>query len=143
MSRVALLDEFDNAINVIVVADDDPGPTNGGYVPPDNQTMYPLEEDSLVSPGWRLRGGIWQPSPTLSFFTAPEESSVGTYVVVYTNTFDDAPTQVTFSVNGATTTVALTDGVAELEITTSVPGPIEVSVDVLPGEIITIMAEEV
>lgn len=96
----------------------DPGAISSDYYP--------------VCPGWRYRNGTFRPPATESLSVAEAASQV---LATYRNTFDDAPTSVMFDVNGATATVAVTDGSAELAITPPATGPITVSVvgrDVAP-----------
>lgn len=64
-------------------------------------------------------------------------------LVTYRNYAADAPTSATFTANGASVTTALTDGVATVEVTAAQAGPVDVSVDALPGFILTLNAEEV
>lgn len=62
--------------------------------------------------------------------------------LAYVNAREDAPAEVTFSVNGAKHKVAIQDGRASLEVTTLHPGVVLASVDALPGTMVTITATE-
>jgi hypothetical protein len=88
-----------------------------------------VADDLHLSPGWTYSNGEFVPPPVNGLY-APQTAKLSEKILAnYTNTYPDTPANVLFTVNGATTTVALTSGVAELEITPSAIGPITVSVD--------------
>lgn len=103
-------------------------------------TLIELPDDSTVGPGWRVDGDSFTAPPAQSLGADPTLiTNAETSLVTYTDTRDDAPAQVTFTVNGAISTVALSDGIAELEVTPSAAGDIAVSVDQdVPGVTITV-----
>lgn len=131
--RAALL-EGDQVVNVIEydpAADYDPAP-------------YELVElaDEPVGPGWRRRNGELIPPAmrrlNASPFQIPADGTTVS-VVTYENSYDGAPTEVVFDVNGATATVPLVDGKAELEVVAATPDEIVVTCDELE---VTITATE-
>lgn len=70
------------------------------------------------------------PYPVETLAADPAEAEAGTEVLVtYTNTHDNAPAAVMFDVNGATVSVGLTEGVAELVVTMPAQGDVTVTVD--------------
>jgi hypothetical protein len=120
-----------------------------GWLPvTDDPPAYDAARQSLTRTGHTVTGDTvrvdydlaWLP-PSLTV----EPSSIpadGTTPAVATYTHPDpdtTPAEVTFTVNGATSTVALSDGTAELEVTPSAAGDIAVSVDQdVPGVTITV-----
>jgi hypothetical protein len=132
--RVALIDKGLVA-NVAEFPDDWTGDVWDGHT-----AIIIGADDALVGPGWSHDGSTFTPPPehTLSVDQAVI-TPTGSALVTYRNTYDDAPVEITFDVNGATSTVALTDGTAELEITPSGTGRIVVTVDQpLPSIAITV-----
>lgn len=122
--RAALRDADGLVVNVIVY---DP---EADYEPPWGLTLDPLPDGSPVSIGWRHLDGEYTPPPTESLGVAPLEVPVGEVATAtYTNTFPEAPASVVFTVNGVTAEVALTDGIAELDVTVAEAGPVTISVD--------------
>jgi hypothetical protein len=63
-------------------------------------------------------------------------------LVTYFDERPGAPTSVTFTANGAVAVVDLVGGRAQLEVTAAVPGPVDVTVDALPGVVVTLTAQE-
>lgn len=109
--------------NVIVLDED------SDYQPPEGLTLITLPDDSPVGPGWRHVAGEFTPPPRETLEAPAEVEAGGDPVdVIYTNTHDDAPQAATFTVNGATATVDLTDGTAVLEVTIPQPGPVTITV---------------
>lgn len=92
----------------------------------------PATKDVVIDGPWPTRSLTAEPQ------SIPADGSA-TALVSYRNTFDDAPAQVTFDVNGVTETVALDDGTAELEVVATTPGLLTITCDDL---VLTITAEE-
>ena len=123
---------------VVNVIEYDP---NAEYVPDEGVDIVGL--DVFAGIGWTYRNGEFIPPPSSSLFANPDNivaDSVASSLVEYHNTYDNAPTEVIFDVNGAQTTVPLIDGVAQLEVIAQHPGDILVTVDDLS---VTITATEV
>lgn len=137
--RAAVTDTTGQVVNVIIVNDTtfDPGP---------DLTLAVLPDGSTVGPGWRLVAGAWAEPPRRDL-AANRDSIPGdgttAATVTYTDTHDDAPTSVVFTVNGATKTVQLTAaGNAILDVVSSTPGDtVVVTVDALPDAAVTITVE--
>lgn len=131
--RIALIDDTGLVENVAVFPDDFADPTWDGH------QAVPCG-DQPIGPGWTYAAGTFTPPPTRGLTADPASiTSTQTSLVTFTDTYADAPAQVTFTVNGATSTVNLTDGTAELEVTPSGIGDIIVSVDQpVPSIIITV-----
>lgn len=128
--RIALL-EGTTVVNIAVFPDDWTGDTWNDHT----AITAPAE----VAPGWTYTDGTFTAPPVHSLTGPPVIGVDDTALVVYRNTYDDAPTEVTFTVNGATETVTLTDGIAELEVIPAGPGDITVTVDQpVPSIIITV-----
>lgn len=118
-----------NVVNIVVLADDADLAEFASLVEVDR--LVPLDSHpESWGIGWRYEDGkpVPPPSLTASRVSVPVGESA---VVTCDHRFPDAPSEVTFTVNGATATVALVDGKAELEVTVPEPGPVQVSVDVL------------
>lgn len=138
--RAAVTTTTGQVVNVIVVEDDtfDPG---------DGLTLNLLPNESPVTQGWRLVEGEWVAPPRRDL-TVDQDSIPGdgttAATVTYTDTHDDAPTEVVFAVNGtASAATALVQGTASIEVVSSSPGDvITVTVDVLPDTQVAITVEE-
>ena len=127
----------EDVVNVIVL-DDDADPAEfvdaiggGQLIPLDDH------EGGAWGVGWRYVNGAPVPPPvrelSIDRQTIPADGTTAA-LVTYRDTHDDAPASVTFTVNGVDQAVDVTDGVAELEVTGTVPGRIEVTVDALPDQ---------
>lgn len=136
--RAAVTGTTGQVVNVIIVEDDtfDPG---------DGLTLTALPDDSPVGPGWRLVSGAWVAPPRRDL--AVDRASIpadGTTAatVTYTDTHDDAPTSVVFTVNGLdSNAVDLVDAAAALQVTSTTPGDV---IEVTVGELsLSIQVEEV
>lgn len=127
--RAALIDG-EAVVNVIEYDPD------ADYDPGEGIVLVELA-DEPVGPGWRRRGGVFVEPPVETLEVIDGVAPLATY----RNTFDDAPPSVMFDVNGATATVALTDGVAELEITPPATGSVTVSVNRPDVQPVTIRGE--
>lgn len=116
-------------VNVIVY---DPAST---YDPGD-LILDQLPDDSAVGPGWLVNP--YRIAPVKSLLvnpaTIPADGATAS-TATYTNTFPGAPAQVTFDVNGTPTTVAVANGIAELDVTAVAPGQIAVTCDGLTATI--------
>lgn len=136
--RAAVTDTTGQVVNVIVVED-------ATFDPGDGLTLTLLPDGSPVGPGWRLVSGSWVEPPrrdlTIDRTSIPANGTTPA-VVTYTDTHDDAPTSVVFTVNGATDTVTVVDGAAVLEVVSTTAGDtITVTVDALPDAAVTITVE--
>lgn len=115
---------------------EDPGPPVHNSV-----THQAIAETYVVEGGRVVRPYRVEPRPphlTASNFEIIADGADFT-TVAYIDANLGAPDEATFDVNGATTTVALADGVAEVEVTAAAPGPVVVAVGDLS---VTITAEE-
>lgn len=122
MKRAALHDG--TTVRNVIVYD----PT-GDYTPADGLTLVELADDDAVGPGWDVTpAGGFAPPPSLTAdpSTIPADGAT-TSTVTYTNHGTSAPATVTFDVNGATTDVPLTSGVAAIDVTAATPGPVVVT----------------
>lgn len=138
--RAALIDNG-TVLNVIVVDPDN------DYTPPDGTELVELADDVVIEPGWLVNGTGYRRPPHRELTgggVAISPDGVSTTVVTYTDTHDDAPDTVTFTVNGATKVVQLTAaGNAFLDVVSSTPGDtITVTVDALPDAVVTITVDE-
>lgn len=134
--RSALIDSNGHVFNVVLV---DPGIEL--ELGPD-VLQLPLEDDSLVGPGWTWDGENYHEPVVVELvanrYEIPGDGSTAA-LVAYRNTGPDAPGMVTFSANGSVHTVTMSGTEALLEITSSTPGDwITVTVDALPGAELTI-----
>jgi hypothetical protein len=86
---------------------------------------------SVVSPVVVIDGPYPRRDLTTDTDTIPADGTTPA-TVTYLDTHEGAPSEVVFTVNAALATVALIDGKAVLEVTTSQAGPVDVSVDTLP-----------
>lgn len=138
-TRAALVDNDGNVTSVIIVD------SAIGYTPPDGLTLAAVGSEP-VGPGWTYAGGTFTPPParslTVDRVTIPADGTT-VAVVTYTDTHDDAPASVVFTVNGATKTVTLTAaGNAVLDVASSTADDtITVTVDALPEASVTITVE--
>lgn len=114
-----------------------------GVWPPEQVEVDITELDPRPGIGWAYDGAFHAPSspPALvSDRDAIPADGATVAVVTYSNTRDDAPAEVTFTVNGTASTVTLDAGTAELDVVAVAPGQITVECD---GLTVTITAEEV
>lgn len=95
----------------------------------DDRAAVVLRPNENIGIGWQYNGGDFVPPPFEDLSGYQTIRTTDTAMVVYTNTFEDAPSDVIFDVNGTKTVVILTSGVAELVITPSGPGSIRVEVN--------------
>lgn len=123
MARAAL---HDGTVVVNVIAYD----PEQDYTPPEGLELDVLADDAPVGPGYRVTvDGYVAPLPE-GLTVNPDPVTVGEPALArFVDYTDTAPAEVTFTVNGATATVALTDGVAELVVTMPAAGDVEVTVD--------------
>ena len=136
--RAALIDKETGIVRNVIEYD-----PASNYEPEEQFDILILDDASSVSPGWTNTDGVFNPPPVKRLETTASEIQLGNSSVAevkYTNTFDDAPLDVTFSVNGATATVALEAGEAALEVEALYPGDILIACD---GLELTITAVEV
>ena len=77
---------------------------------------------------YKKANGTFVPAPSLSASTdhIPADGTTPS-VLSYSNKLDNAPSVVTFNVNGATVDVTLVNGVAELNVTSAQPDTIVVT----------------
>lgn len=94
--------------------------------------------DQHADLGWSYANNTFAAPPTKSLTVSPDMIPADNNtpsVVTYTNTYSDAPTSVNVDINGSVTPVAVTKGIAQLEVVAPTVNQITVMVDDLTATI--------
>lgn len=113
--------------------------------------VHDPDTHSVSLEGYAVKAGSVEPTYKVSVLpphvstdreTIPADGTTFATVTYYDGN-TNAPASVKFNVNGVTATAAVTNRRASVEVASNTPGQIEVAVDVLPGQNVTIKSEGV